>query len=64
MDRRQNNGSVNAVSPRHCPATCGRRKGGTPNGRTKGGGTPNGRRKVGTLMEEGETLMEEERGEP
>ena len=22
MDRRQNNGSVKAVSPRHCPATC------------------------------------------
>ena len=22
MDRRQNNGSVEAVSPRHCPATC------------------------------------------
>ena len=22
VDRRQNNGSVKAVSPRHCPATC------------------------------------------
>ena len=22
MDRRQNNGSVKSVSPRHCPATC------------------------------------------
>ena len=25
VDRRQNNGSVKAVSPRHCPATCARR---------------------------------------
>ena len=24
VDRRQNNGSVKAVSPRHCPATCAR----------------------------------------
>ena len=22
VDRRQNNGNVKAVSPRHCPATC------------------------------------------
>ena len=26
VDRRQNNGSVKAVSPRHCPATCALRK--------------------------------------
>ena len=25
VDRRQNNGSVKAVSPRHCPATCAQR---------------------------------------